>query len=202
VEGFGEDFVPSTLDLSLIDEVVVVDDADLPLGAQVGAGGGLLRRFFRSRLAGREVRSGAGEERLVVVLLPDSGARYLSKIFDDDWMREHGFLEFDRRRASALQVAHARGLPALVTAAPEDTVSEVVARMRDHAVSQLPVVDGQGNLVGLVSEVDLLRHVVNGGAEAADQTMADVASRGMGIPGETPSSELPSTRFRPRSWFW
>jgi len=194
VEGFGEDFIPSTLDLNLIDEVVVVDDAESFHWTRrlVREEGVLCGGSSGAALAGAvKYAQGLGEERMVVVLLPDSGARYLSKIFDDDWMREHGFLEFDRRRASALQVAHARGLPALVTAVPKDTVSEVVARMRSHAVSQLPVVDDQGNLVGLVSEVDLLRHVVNGGPEAAEQTMADVAGREVrAYPAETPFEEL------------
>jgi cystathionine beta-synthase len=194
VEGFGEDFIPSTLDLGLIDQVVVVDDAEsfhwtrrLVREEGVFCGGS-----SGAALAGAvKYAQGLGEDRLVVVLLPDSGARYLSKIFDDDWMREHGFLEFDRLRASALQVAQSRGLPTLVTAAPQDTVSEVVARMRAHAVSQLPVVDGQGSLVGLVSEVDLLRHMVNAGPQAAEQTMAAVASReAPAYPSDTPFEDL------------
>jgi cystathionine beta-synthase len=134
---------------------------------------------------------GLGPERLVVVILPDSGTRYLSKIFDDDWMREHGFLELDRRRATALQVAQARGLPTLVTARPGDRVSAVVARMRADAVSQLPVVDDAGELQGLVTEVDLLRHLLTGGPEAAEQPIGQLASRDVrAVPTDTPFEEM------------
>jgi cystathionine beta-synthase len=194
VEGFGEDFIPSTLDLSLVDEVVVVDDAESfqwtrrlvrEEGLFVGGSSG-------AALAGAlKYAQGLPEDRLVVVLLPDSGARYLSKIFDDDWMREHGFLDVDRRRATALQVARARGLPTLVTTGLEDRISDVVARMREYAVSQLPVVDDQGALAGLVSEVDLLRHVVQGGTEAAGRSVGEVVNREVHRAStETPFQEL------------
>jgi len=194
VEGFGEDFIPSTLDLGLIDDVMVVDDAEsfqwtrrLVREEGIFCGGS-----SGAALAGAvKYAQALGEDRLVVVLLPDSGARYLSKIFDDDWMREHGFLEFDRRRATALQVAQARGLPSLVTASPDDRLSDVVARMRSFAVSQLPVVDGRGGLLGLVSEVDLLRHMAASGPEAADHRVGEVASRDVrAYAADTPFAEL------------
>jgi len=194
VEGFGEDFIPTTLDLHLIDEVVVVDDAEAfhwtrrlvrEEGIFCGGSSG-------AALAGAvKYAQSLGPERLVVVLLPDSGTRYLSKIFDDDWMREHGFLEIDRRRATALQVAQARGLPTLVTARPSDKVSAVVGRMRSDAVSQLPVVDDDGRLVGLVTEVDLLRHLLGAGSDAADDPIeALTGPEPRSVPAETPFEEI------------
>jgi cystathionine beta-synthase len=102
------------------------------------------------------------EDRLVVVLFPDTGARYLSKVFNDDWMREHGFLAVDMRRISALEVARARGLPALITASVSDTMRDVIGRMRQNGIDQLPVVDADGALVGLVTEVELLNHMLSG----------------------------------------
>jgi cystathionine beta-synthase len=194
VEGFGEDFIPSTLDLTLIDEVVVVDDGEsfhwtrrLVREEGIFCGGS-----SGAALAGAvKYAQGLPSDRLVVVLLPDSGTRYLSKIFDDDWMREHGFLELDRRRATALQVAQARGLPTLVTAQPRDTVSVVVGRMRADAVSQLPVVDDDGRLVGMVTEVDLLRHLLTGGAEAAEHSVAQLASpKVRTLPADTPFEDI------------
>ncbi|HSB89305.1 MAG TPA: cystathionine beta-synthase [Anaerolineales bacterium] len=170
VEGIGEDFIPSTLDLSLVDEVVVVDDAQSFLWTRrlVREEGIFCGGSSGAALAGAVAYArGLEPDRLVVVLLPDSGSRYLSKVFDDDWMREHGFLETDRRKASALQVMRARGLPSLITASPDDVVGDVIGRMRQHAVSQLPVVDSSGGLIGLVSEVDLLRHLLSSGGESA-----------------------------------
>jgi cystathionine beta-synthase len=169
VEGIGEDFIPSTLDLSLVDDVVQVEDAECfhwtrrlvrEEGIFCGGSSG-------AALAGAlRYAQDLGPDRLIVVLLPDSGSRYLSKVFDDDWMREHGFLETDRRRATAMEVARARGLPTLVVASPPDRVGDVIARMRQHAVSQLPVVNDSGQLVGLVTEVDLLHHLLADGREA------------------------------------
>jgi len=103
---------------------------------------------------------GLGPEHCVVVILPDSGSRYLSKVFNDDWMREHGFLISERGRVPVGEVAVSRGPTALITAGQEDRLLEVISRMRQHAVSQLPVVDPGGRLVGLVSEVDLLDHML------------------------------------------
>jgi cystathionine beta-synthase len=194
VEGFGEDFIPSTLDLRLVDDVVVVDDAESFQWTRR-----LVREegIFCGGSSGAAVAGAVkyahdlGADRLVVVLLPDSGTRYLSKIFNDDWMRENGFLESDRRRTTALQVARTRGLPALIVAAPDDRVSEVVARMRGGAVSQLPVVDEGGALSGLVSEVDLLRHLLHGGLQAPDDRVGDLASTDVrSAKAETPFEEL------------
>jgi cystathionine beta-synthase len=170
VEGIGEDFIPSTLDLTVVDQVVVVDDAECFQWTRrlVREEGIFCGGSSGAALAGALKFAGElGPDRLVVVLLPDSGSRYLSKLFDDDWMREHGFLEVDRLRATALQVTRARGLPTMVTASAADLVGDVIGRMRQHAVSQLPVVDETGSLIGIVAEVDLLRHLLSVGGEAA-----------------------------------
>jgi cystathionine beta-synthase len=76
-------------------------------------------------------------------------------------MREHGFLVTQRGRVPVGEVAEARGQAALITAGPQDRLLEVIGRMRQHGVSQLPVVDADGRLLGLVSEVDLLDHMLN-----------------------------------------
>ena len=193
-EGIGEDFLPTALDLSVVDEVIQVGDKETFLTTRrlVREEGIFCGGSSGAALAGAvKYAQGLGPERLVVVLLPDSGTRYLSKIFDDDWMREHGFLELDRRRATALQVAQARGLPMLVTAQPGDKVSVVVGRMRADAVSQLPVVDDSGALVGLVTEVDLLRHLLTGGSEAAEHTVAQLAGPEVrAVPADTPFEDI------------
>src|SRR3990170_3010240 len=159
VEGIGEDFVPSTLDLSLIHEVVKVDDAEAFLWTRrlVREEGIFCGGSSGAALAGAlKYAQALGPERLVVTVFPDSGSRYLSKVFNDDWMREHGFLERDRRRVKVEHVARTRGLPGLITAKALDEVGEVILRMRRHGVSQLPVLAEDGTLLGIVSEVELL----------------------------------------------
>lgn len=164
VEGIGEDFVPGTLDLSSVDQVVQVDDAESFLWTRrlvrdegIFAGGSSGAALAGALKYARDLP----EDRLVVVLFPDTGARYLSKVFNDDWMREHGFLPVDTRRISALEVAKARGLSALITASRSDTLREVIGRMRQNGIDQLPVVDADGRLVGLVTELELLNHMLS-----------------------------------------
>ena len=170
IEGIGEDFVPTTLDLGLIDLVVQVDDAEAFRWTRrlVREEGIFCGGSSGAAMAGAvKAAAGLGPERLMVVVFPDSGSRYLSKVFSDDWMRENGFLEIDRRKVPVREIASARGLSDLILATQDDPLQEVIARMRDNGVSQLPVVDGQGRLVGLVSEVDLLDHMLKSDRDAA-----------------------------------
>jgi cystathionine beta-synthase len=163
VEGIGEDFIPSTLDLNLVDEVVQVEDVEsfrwarrLVLEEGIFGGGS-----SGAALAGAlKAAHGLNSERQVVVIFPDSGDRYLTKLFNDDWMREHGFLEPEARRMSVLDVAQSRGLPSLIAAHEMDLQMDVIAKMRKYAVSQLPVLDNDGALIGILSEVELLEHML------------------------------------------
>jgi cystathionine beta-synthase len=199
VEGIGEDFIPSTLDLSLVDEVVVVGDAESFLWTRrlVREEGIFCGGSSGSAMAGAfKIARQLEPDHVVVVILPDSGSRYLSKIFDDDWMRENGFLATGRRAITVGQVAQSKGLAQLITARETDRVSVVVARMRRHGISQLPVVDDAGRLCGIVSEVELLNHLLEQGGEAgAEGTIEllvnrDVRSARSGAPLEDVLADL------------
>lgn len=167
VEGIGEDFLPDTTDLSVVDEIVQVSDRNSFLTARrlvreegIFGGGSCGSAVWGAIHYARE--HNLGPEAVVVVILPDSGSRYLSKVFDDDWMRENGFLErawIDRR---AEDVQRSKGDDRLITAGVDDRLTEVVARLKEYGVSQLPVVDEQQQLVGLVREIDLLKHMLSG----------------------------------------
>ena len=180
VEGIGEDFLPTTTDLSVIDEIVQVNDRESLLmtrrlvreegifgGGSCGAAvAGALRYVQQQRL---------GPEAVVVVILPDSGSRYLSKVFDDDWMRENGFLEGAWTDIRAGDVQSRKPSDRVYTARADDRLRDVVALMKAHNVSQLPVVDENGRLRGLVSEIDLLNHMLQvDHVHEADETIAEM----------------------------
>jgi cystathionine beta-synthase len=101
-----------------------------------------------------------GPDRLVVVILPDSGSRYLSKMFDDEWMREMGFLESAWSEKRASDVLAAKASPALHTAHLRDRMTDVIGLMKRYDISQLPVVGEDGALTGMVTEIDLLNHLL------------------------------------------
>lgn len=178
VEGIGEDFLPSTADLQIIDHMVQVTDRESFLMARrlVREEGILGGGSCGSAVAGaikyaREQQLGV--EDVMVVILPDSGTRYLSKVFDDDWLRENGFLEqlWADIRAGDIQAAKSTGH--LYTARSTDLVRDVIVQLKEHNVSQLPVVDEHGRLHGIVAEVDLLNHMLltEHGRHAPDETI-------------------------------
>ncbi len=176
VEGIGEDFLPSTLDLSVIDEVIRIGDKESFLWA---------RRLVREEAIFAGGSSGAAiaaavryaqnlpTDRLVVVILPDSGSRYLSKLYDDQWMRENGYLAAEWGGASLAEMLAGKASPGLITARADDRMIDVIAVMKTHDISQVPVLNPDGSLAGLVTEADLLKHIVrNGHVHTAAETIA------------------------------
>src|SRR5205823_1564909 len=98
----------------------------------------------------------------ILVLLPDSAQKYLSKIFDDKWMRENGFLDEPDPLGTVAQLFRSKKQRPLVTAKKGEHVREVITLMRDNGISQMPVLDARGRLAGIVAEVDLLNYLVKG----------------------------------------
>ena len=166
IEGIGEDFLPSTLDLSVIDEIVRVTDKEAFQWT---------RKIVKEEGIFCGVSSGAAfagamqylqelpSDRLSVVIFPDSGSRYLSKVFDDKWMKENGFLESEWEGIHLREVLAEKRLSGLVTASLSDRMTDVIARLKEYDISQMPVLDYEGNLAGLVTEVDLLEHMMEAG---------------------------------------
>ncbi|HLF28969.1 MAG TPA: cystathionine beta-synthase [Anaerolineae bacterium] len=180
VEGIGEDFVPGTLDLSILDEVVQVDDRESFVIARRlvreegifcgGSSGSAVAGLLKSQIV-RALEPG----QIAVALLPDSGNRYLSKLFDDNWMRENGFLEMGWSEKTVADMLGSRERIDLVAAHPDDRMTAVVALMKEYDISQVPVVDAQGRLIGIVTEVDLLEHLLHAGhAHDPAETIASI----------------------------
>jgi cystathionine beta-synthase len=169
VEGVGEDFWPESFDPSVVDRYVTVSDRDsflttrrLARAEGILAGGSSGMAVHAAFEIGREVDD---PEAMIVVILPDGGRSYLSKIYNDAWMRQYGFLE----REPALSVGdvlrrkHDEGeIPPMVTIETHAKIREAVALMHDHGVSQLPAVSENDphTVVGSVTERGLLRQAV------------------------------------------
>lgn len=177
VEGIGEDFFPSTIDLSLIDEIVRVDDRECFMMARdlVRQEGLFVGGSSGAAVAGAiKYAKKLSEPKNIVVLLCDGASKYLSKIFNDDWMRENGFLADVPGLGTVKDLLHKKG-ESVVSAAPGDSLRDVVGRMKQHGVSQLPVVD-DGQIRGAVAEVDVLRSLVSGEHTLASDVGAVIQS--------------------------
>jgi cystathionine beta-synthase len=166
VEGFGEDIIPGTMHFDCVDEVVRVSDKECFLTTRqlvreegVYAGGSC-----GGAVAGAiKYAERIDREENIVVILPDSGSRYLSTLFDDDWMRENGFLEEDWGEGTVEDLMAQKATRELYTASAGDEVAEVIDVMKEHGISQLPVVKDE-EIVGLINETDLLEHLLGEGS--------------------------------------
>ena len=171
VEGIGEDFWPTAYDRAVADRVVMVSDRDSFLTARrvtreegllVGGSGGTA--VWAALEVGRE----AGPDAVIVVVIPDSGRGYLSKVYDDGWMADHGFLRaggIGGTSVGEMLAGKPSSLPPLVHVHPDETVRSAIAILREYSVSQLPVVKAEpplslAEVVGTVTDRDLLSGLV------------------------------------------
>jgi len=182
VEGVGEDFWPTAYDPTVTDEIIAVSDADsFEMTRRLAREEALLvgGSCGMAAVAAIRVAERAGPDALVVVLLPDGGRGYLSKVFSDAWMSSYGFLR-DRLDGSLEQPTVADvlrrksgALPDLVHTHPSETVRDAIGILREYGVSQMPVVGAEppvmaGEVAGSVSERELLSAVFEGRAKLAD----------------------------------
>ncbi|EHN08869.1 Cystathionine beta-synthase [Patulibacter medicamentivorans] len=181
-EGVGEDFWPKTFDPSVVDRYVTVSDKDAFLAARrLSQVEGILSggSCGTAIVAALEVARGIDDpSALVVVVLPDGGRSYISKIYNDSWMREHGFLERppERTVGDVLRTKEAEGgVPQLVAVRPSHKVRQAIALLHEHGVSQLPVVSPHDEhaLVGSIGERGLLRRAASD-PQVLDAEIGDV----------------------------
>ncbi|WP_026414435.1 cystathionine beta-synthase [Actinomadura oligospora] len=165
-EGVGEDIWPETYDRDICDRVIAVSDKDsFTMTRRLAREDALLvgGSCGMAVVAALRVAEEAPDDAVIVVLLPDGGRGYLSKIFNDDWMSNYGFLAAPTEEATVGEVLMRKGgaLPEFVHTHPHESVQTAVAIMREYEVSQLPVMKEEppvmaAEVIGSVSESDLL----------------------------------------------
>jgi cystathionine beta-synthase len=185
VEGIGEDFWPATYDPTVVDRVVAVSDRDSFLTARrvtreegIFVGGSTGTAVWAALEVGRELRP----DDVVVVLVPDSGRGYLTKLYDDGWMADHGFVRALGATAetvlAAKEASRLKSLPPLVHVHPDETVRAAIAILEEYGVSQVPVVKAEpplalAEVVGSVTDRLLLERTL-GRPRAFDEPVGSV----------------------------
>ncbi|HEX3588997.1 MAG TPA: cystathionine beta-synthase [Pseudonocardiaceae bacterium] len=186
VEGVGEDFWPQTYDRSICDEIIAISDADtFEMTTRLAREEALLVGGSCGMAAAAAVRLAErlGPDDVVVVLLPDGGRGYLSKVFNDQWMSSFGFLPPDSTGATVGDVLRRKDgmLPDLVHTHPNESVAEAVTILREFGVSQMPVVNAEppvmaAEVAGSVVERDLLEALFTGQAQLTDRVEAHMSA--------------------------
>ncbi|HEX8764345.1 MAG TPA: pyridoxal-phosphate dependent enzyme, partial [Candidatus Acidoferrum sp.] len=167
VEGIGEDFFPGTMNLEILDDIIQVNDEECFVVARRlakceglftgGSGGGCMSGALR-------LAKNLGPEDFVVALLPDTGMRYLSKVYNDEWMRERGYVDaaVQITAAEVVKAKHAAGkVRELVIARPYQTVFHALKSMQDQDVSQIPVFE-ENTPIGTIYEDQILNLALQG----------------------------------------
>jgi cystathionine beta-synthase len=175
IEGIGEDFLPTNINFKLIDDFIQVNDKESFLMCRE-----LLARegIFAGVSSGSAVCGAMKyaktlkDNQNIVVLLPDSGNRYLSKAFNDAWMRDNGFFESPLQTDTVQDLIQALGgkINEVISAKHTDSVEEVITKMKKFGVSQLPVFT-EDQLSGVIEEGDLIHPLVSGLVKSKDRIL-------------------------------
>jgi cystathionine beta-synthase len=176
IEGIGEDFMPTTMDFKYVDDIVRVNDKEcfqmtrrlvreegIFAGASCGAAVAGALKYLRQH---------DREGMVAVVILPDSGRSYLSKLFNDKWMEENSFFEPDRTHGNVADLLKTKPPAGLVSIDAGSTLSEAISLLKKHGISQAPVMDG-ASLLGVLTENKLLHRALQG--DRSQESVRDLA---------------------------
>ena len=193
VEGIGEDMLCAAMQFEVLDDVQTVDDQQSFTAARrlareegIFAGGSSGAAVH----VAVELAKKVGKGKTIVVMLPDSGSIYISKFFSDEWMRDNGFVLETPREATVGDVVRSKAWTPVITSKSGESLGEIVTRMRQHGISQLPVLDAESRAVGMVHEVDVLNALVEGRATKADPVEKVMSQLDGGISKDSPIGRL------------
>ncbi len=180
VEGIGEDYVPKTFNSQMVDEWVRVGDAEsFAVARSMARKEGLLIGGSSGTAMAAALRyaNRLGPDDLVVVLCPDTGRNYLSKMYSDEWMIENGFIKPTTRSYSVGELLEKRGRVPIISVAPLDKAETVIMLLRRHGISQMPVLE-DGKVVGCIRELTLAR-LLHSGVDPRQVPVREIMARPM-----------------------
>ncbi len=189
-EGIGEDILPANVDFSLIDLFEKVTDKDAAIWARrLAREEGLLLGYSAGSAIGAlwQLRHRLTKDDVVVVIFHDHGSRYVGKIYNDDWMRQRGFLEDELKVADI--IAHKKDRH-FYSVQQTDSLQSAFLQMKEHDISQLPVLDGD-HIVGVITERQVLRLLLQNPMENSQRPVADIMEEPLPVVGDdVPISQL------------
>jgi len=179
-EGIGEDILPENVDFSVIDYFEKVSDKDgAVMARRIAREEGILLGYScGSAMAGlHQMSDKLTKDDIVVIIFHDHGSRYIGKVYNDDWMRERGFLDTDLKVKDLIDAKQDKQF---FSVSSDQTVKEVLKVMKENDISQLPVMDGD-KIVGSVSESALLEFILSNPLANTDKNVSEILEEGFPV---------------------